>query len=266
MKIRDDIVYRYLCHAPMALAMERSIESGIYRQYPIQHPVLDLGCGEGLFAEMVFAGCFDTGVEPDSHEIQAAQKKGRHRELIQASGDRIPKPDCYYRTIISNSVLEHIPDLKPVLEEVHRLLQEGGHFYFTVPSEYFDHYTFGHVILAWLGMHRTARQYRQFYNAFWKHFHFYSLQGWIDLVTGCGFEVQEAFTFIPRASCLLYNALIPLGLPGKICKRFTGSWTLVPEVRAGMMKPIARMLNHRIQVSGPCPQGGLVFMALTKTG
>ena len=263
-EVRKDIFQRYLCHAPLALAMERSIESEIYRGLPVVPPVLDLGCGEGLFAEMVFSGRFDTGVEPDRHEIEAARQRGRHRELIQTTGDRIPKPDGCYQTVLSNSVLEHIPELQPVLKEVYRLLRVGGRFYCTVPSNFFDRYTFGHTLMHGLGLRRLARRYRRFYNNFWKHFHYYPLEGWIDMFTTCGFEVQAAFTFNPRVSCLLYDMFTVLGLPAKIVKQLTGRWTLIPQMRALLMKPVAQILHHRIRTSGACLEGGLVFMALTK--
>ncbi|MFX6965391.1 methyltransferase domain-containing protein, partial [Acinetobacter baumannii] len=53
-------------------------------------------------------------------------------------GTDIDKPDGSYETIISNSVLEHIPDLIPVLKEARRLLADGGTFYVTVPSDRFE--------------------------------------------------------------------------------------------------------------------------------
>jgi SAM-dependent methyltransferase len=264
LEFRDAIFFRYLCHAPLALAMERTAKSGIYRRYPIIPRVLDLGCGEGLFAEMLFKGLLDTGVDPDPKEIEYARRRGRHRELIQTTGDLIPKPDNHFRTILSNSVLEHIPDLPPVLREVRRVLHPEGHFYFSAPSNYFDSYSLGHSFLKALGMLRAAVEYRKFFNTFWKHYHYYSLEGWVDLLVDCGFEVQEALTFNPRPSCILNDALAALGLPGLFCKRFYGRWVLSPQLRSVLMKPIARALTHRIQASGPCPKGGLVFMAVKK--
>ncbi len=264
--IRKDILYRYLCHAPMALALERAAESEIYRRFAIVPPVLDLGCGEGLFAEMVFTGDLDTGVEPDAAEIRSARRRGNYRELIQTTGDQIPKPDGHYRTIISNSVLEHIPALEPVLREVHRLLHTEGRFYFTVPSQYFDRYSWGHTLLETFGQQRAAARYRRFHNDFWRHYHYYSLEGWIDVVQRCGFTVREAFAFNSRANCLLNDALAPLGLPGAIIKRRTGRWVLCPPLRARLMKAVACVLQNRIDRSGPCRRGGLVFMALGKSG
>lgn len=264
LEFRTTIFLRYLCHAPLALAMERAAESRLYRRYPIIPRVLDLGCGDGLFAEMLFDGQIDTGVDPDPKELKYARTRNNHSELIRTTGDHIPKPDNYYNTILSNSVLEHIPDLPPVLREVRRVLHDDGRFYFTAPSENFDRYSLVNSILEVLGLFPMADRYRRFFNAFWKHYHFHSLAGWIDLVGDCGFEVQDAFTFNPRISCTLNDALTPFGLSGLILKRFCGRWVMSPQLRSIVMKPIARALSHRIEASGPCQNGGLVFMALKK--
>ena len=266
LEFRTSILWRYICHAPLALATERAAESRLYRRYPIIPRVLDLGCGDGLFAEMLFEGQIDTGVDPDPQEIKYARRRDKYRELIRTTGDHIPKPDNYYTTILSNSVLEHIPDLPPVLREVRRVLHDDGRFYFTAPSENFDRYSLVHSILEMLGLQGAAVAYRRFFNSFWKHYHYHSLAEWIDLTAGCGFEVQEAFTFNPRTNCTLNDVLTPFGLPGLILKRYCGRWVMSPQVRSIVMKPIARALTHRITASGPCPNGGLVFMALKKSG
>ena len=162
--------------------------------------------------------------------------------------------------------MEHIPNLTPVLREVRRVLHDDGRFYFTAPSENFDRYSLSHSILEMLGLHRAASQHRQFFNTFWKHYHYHSLSGWVDMVVECGFEVQDAFTFNPRARCIVNGALVPFGLPGLIFKRHCGRWVLSPQIRSVVMKPVACALTHWINASGPCQNGGLVFMALRKSG
>ena len=68
-------------------------------------------------------------------DIECARRRGSDKELIICPGHRIPKSDGSYRTIFSNSVLEHIPDLLPVLlGEANRLLAPGGRFYVTDPN------------------------------------------------------------------------------------------------------------------------------------
>src|SRR5687768_14968956 len=122
MRFKTDFAQAYSTAAPLALAFERIVECGIMRGQAFERPILDIGCGEGLFATMLFAEKIDTGIDPDGRELDRARALGAYRELIQCRGHAIPKPDGTYRTILSNSVLEHIPDLDSVLMEAHRLL------------------------------------------------------------------------------------------------------------------------------------------------
>ena len=63
--------------------------------------------------------------------------------------------DCY-RTVISNSVVEHIPDFQSVLREAYRLLAPGGRLYLTVPSDKFDQYTWISQGLSLIGLMVSA--------------------------------------------------------------------------------------------------------------
>jgi SAM-dependent methyltransferase len=98
---------------------------------------LDLGCGDGLLTRVVLEekGPRDVvGVEPDPAEAAMAQALGIYAAVYVVRGDRVPEPDAAFDWVLSNSVLEHIDDLEPVLREVGRLLRLGGHFVFTVPG------------------------------------------------------------------------------------------------------------------------------------
>ena len=49
----DKTYYNYLCEAPLALATERYFECLIFFKKKFQPPILDLGCGEGIFAKKI---------------------------------------------------------------------------------------------------------------------------------------------------------------------------------------------------------------------
>ena len=70
---------------------------------------------------------------------------------------RYPETDGSYRTIFSNSVLEHIPDLLPVLVEQHRLLAPGGNFYVTIPTDRWERASLLARSLHALGLHEFAK-------------------------------------------------------------------------------------------------------------
>jgi SAM-dependent methyltransferase len=263
-RVRDGVLRSYIAHAPLALALERSVEAELYRHLPLNSPVLDLGCGEGLFAKLVFSDPLDTGIDPDPGEISRAQALKAHRELLVADGRRIPKPAGHFETVISNSVLEHIPDLLPVLTEVYRVTAPGGRFYLTVPSDRFDRYSLLSRMLEAVGAESAAQRYRRFYNRFWRHFHFYPVSEWAALLEAVGFRITEAYSYNPPILCLLNDLLVPLALPALVAKKWTGRWIIAPAWRNWIAGPLYTLLAPVAAHGGKCPDGGLVFVAAEK--
>ena len=264
MKFNNDILLRYMSLAPLALAFERILECRIYAQQEIDHPILDIGCGEGLFAKVLFSEKIDTGIDPNSSELERARDLGGYNELVLCHGDAIPKPSESYKTIFLNSVLEHIPELTPVLQEAYRLLMPGGRFFITVPSDNFDHYTVISQLLTTLGLTRMAEKFRRSYNKFWKHYHYYNLENWCDLATQAGFIVMEAYTYNPKRICILNDFLVPFSIPAFLIKRITNRWVLFPCWRKIIIYPIALVAKRILAGGEKANQGGLVFLALTK--
>jgi SAM-dependent methyltransferase len=264
LKKNQDFLLLYLTMAPFALAFERTLECWIYSDLPFTRPVLDLGCGEGLFAKIFFAEKVDTGIDPNTRELTRARELGCYRELIHCFGNAIPKADASYNTIFSNSVLEHITDLEPVLREVHRLLKPRGRFYLTVPSDLFDHYTVVNQLLTICQCAGLARRFRKFFNAFWHHYHFYSLEQWSSLARQQGFEVMESRYYGPKHVCLLNDFLVPFSLVGLLVKKLTNRWTLYPQIRRIVIFPFYLLAKRILQGGEKTSNGGLVFLSLKK--
>jgi SAM-dependent methyltransferase len=98
---------------------------------------LDLGCGDGILTDILFKRVGKTprlvGIDPDPWRQAAARQYEFYERIHTCGGDRIPEPDGSLDYVFSNSVLEHIPNLEPVIAEVGRLLKPSGRFFFTVP-------------------------------------------------------------------------------------------------------------------------------------
>jgi SAM-dependent methyltransferase len=264
LKFRDDFLAEYFAVAPLALVLERGVEARLYRGRPFERPILDVGCGDGLFAAMVFSDNIDVGIDPDRRELEECERNGAYSELIQCWGNCIPRPDGFFGTAFSNSVLEHIPDVHSVLREVHRVLAPGGIFYITVPSERFDEYSnVGHG-LASVGMARTSMRFRKWFNNFWRHYHYYSVDGWTQLLRSSGFEVEEAFTYNPRRNCLLNDFLVPFGALAKLTKASLNHWTLFPKARKMIFRSFGSRIENLIVGAERATDGGLVFLVAKK--
>lgn len=108
--------------------------------------VLDLGCGEGRH---VIAACAldhvdAVGVDLSLDDLATAQE--RMTEFQQHAGEapgmfallasdalRLPFADASFDAVICSEVLEHIPDYRQVLSEIHRVLKPGGRLCASVP-------------------------------------------------------------------------------------------------------------------------------------
>ena len=236
-RCRTDFVAAYTARAPLALAFERILECKLLAAETIEPPILDLGCGDGLFASVLFDQSIDTGIDPNIRELDHAAKLGIYRELICCYGDVIPKPSDHYQTVISNSVLEHIVDLEPVLREAFRILAPGGAFYFTVPADNFEVWTVGNLVLSGLGLRKMAARYRSRFNRFWKHHHAYSDAQWELVVTKNGFHVKEVSRYDAPRVAVLNDCLIPFAVPALLLKKLTNRWVLSPGWRKLLLWP-----------------------------
>ena len=259
-----DFVANYIAMAPLALAFERVMECRILAEQAFDRPVLDIGCGEGLFARMLFAEPIDTGIDPNPRELSRAGELGAYVELIECRGDAIAKPDGSYRTILSNSVIEHIPDIQPVLKEAFRLLAPGGRLYLTVPTNRFDEYTWISQFLLTLRLKDLRQRFGAFFNRFWVHYHFYSPERWREITSAAGFEVVEVRGYAPRRACLMNDFLVPFSIPALITKKILNRWTLFPRLRQMLLAPVVHLGLRVLRGGERSTSGGLVFLSLRK--
>ncbi|MBL4656507.1 MAG: class I SAM-dependent methyltransferase [Flavobacteriales bacterium] len=264
MKFKDNFLNSYLNEGTIPLAFERAFECELMSSQEYTRPILDIGCGDGIFAQIVFDEKIDTGLDPLAYELDSAREFNMYEELIEAYADKIPKPDGYYNTIFSNSVLEHIPDLKDVLIEANRVLADGGKFYITIPTIYFDQYSVVYQILSFLSLKGVAKSYQKFFNKFWNHHHYYSRENWIKLFEETGYKVDNVIEYGLKKDCLLNDFLAPFSLPNYIVKKLFNRWFLSNSLRKAYSPILGSMLKGRVKFHEDLRDGGLIFFALTK--
>lgn len=265
MRFKKDFFRTYLCEAPLPLAIERTQECEILSREEFSRPILDIGCGEGLFAHVLFDEKIDVGVDPNPLELERARSYDAYKELICCTGDSIPRESGSFNTIFSNSVLEHIQDLEPVIREARRLLAPTGRFYATVPTHLFDRFSVGHQALALMGFSELARTYSRFFNGFWRHHHFHTPEGWEGVFRRCGFVVETSRQYCPKTVGLFDDALTPLALPSFIAKKALNRWFLFPGLRRTVAAPLlARLFRGMTKIDPSTTEGGIVFFRLRK--
>lgn len=259
----------YVKRAPLALAMERYYECRILSRQKFQRPILDIGCGDGIFAAVMFSEKVDVGIDPNFTELERAKSEDKYHELIQCYGHQIPKPAESFRTIFSNSVFEHIPDIGAVIDECHRLLMKDGVLYLTIPTNNFEKYAFISQVLNAMGLSSWAKRFQVFYNDFWAHYHAYSIDEWTTLFEKHGFVVADYQLYDSKRSCLINDVLAYSALGSFFVRKFLRRWFLFPAVRSwisGFWESVWQPLLEKDHASAKEGEFGLVFFALKKNG
>jgi len=100
--------------------------------------VLDLGCGEGFLISLLPNVRQTIGIDISKVALKRAKeiiKNKSNVELILGNAYKLDIEDEYFDKIISSEMLEHIPNPRKAMEEMHRILKDTGLAVISVPDE-----------------------------------------------------------------------------------------------------------------------------------
>ena len=242
-ELLTDFVARY--PAQPATAFWRGIEIDVLAQSEIPEGLgLDLGCGDGILTDILFQRVGRkprlVGIDPDPLETAAARKFDFYERVHTVGGDAIPEPDATFDYVISNSVLEHIPDLEPVIREVGRVLKPGGKFFYTVPCPAFHDNLRGAMLPG-----SSREHYLESLDRRLAHFNYLSVENWQLMCGRHGMTVDKVTGYLGERATRRWETL----------SRFTGG--LLHTLSFGNKRPIEiqRALKLRqFQNSGSFPK------------
>lgn len=225
---QDDLLWRQLKTIPAFRAILRAVEARFYFAVDLPGPTLDVGCGDGHFSQMVFKHKLAAGIDPWWNPLQKAKNSGMYDLALQAMGDKLPFPDGYFASAFSNSVLEHIPDIQPVLNETNRVMQLNGRFLITMPSHNFTNYLGGAAFFARLGLPGMAEWYRQFFNRISRHAHTDSADVWAERLAQAGFGIERWQYYFGQKALRALEWGHVQGIPAAVMHGLTGHWIVAP--------------------------------------
>jgi len=225
----EEILWRHLRDLPYFRAMVRAVEDRFYQGLELPSPVLDLGCGDGHFASVAFDHPLDVGLDPWWPPLLEARQREAYRLLVRSDGAKAPFPDGYFASVVSNSVLEHIPHLDQVLEEVARVIRPGGRFIFCVPNHRFPQLLLGAQTFRRLGLKGAAAWYSRLFNRISRHQHTDSYTVWKRRMDRYGFTIDKHWDYFPANALHRMEVGHAFGLPALLSKMLTGRWILAPS-------------------------------------
>lgn len=244
--------FRYLLEQlGPSLGFWRAAEVAALREQSFPAPVLDLGCGDGFITALVLPGA-DTGLDPDARALRSAQQRGLYRQVEANPVEESTLPPGSAATILSNSVLEHLPHINQALAAVARLLRPGGRLILTAPTP-----AFSRSLLL------SNRSYAERRNRALQHLNLWPLEEWRERLCRAGLEIELARPYLRPGLVRLWDALELLQQPQvNGIRPFGRLWRTLPS---GMLDRLAH-LAARTDLSAPLPGCGCLIAARKPAG
>lgn len=257
----NSFLSRHLAEVPLHRAILRSAECQLFSTIEWQRPILDVGCGDGLFAAMLFDQPLEAGIDRSPKAIAEAHRRASHLQLAIASACQIPYPASSFASVMSNCVLEHIPQVDAALAEINRVLIKGGSFTLTVPSENFGRFLLGTRLFQTLHLPPLARLYSLWMNQISHHYHCYPPAVWISKLQDSGFAIERFQYYFSEKATHLFDLCHYLSTPSLLTRMLLGRWVLFPGRRR--LLPWEKWLGP-YSSGDEVPAGAYIFFACRK--
>jgi SAM-dependent methyltransferase len=257
-----DYLGLHLRDLPYFRALLRAVEARFYREIDLPGPVLDLGCGDGHFASIAFDQPLDVGIDPQWKSLREAADRNAYNDLVLSGGDARPFENESYASAVSNSVLEHIVGVDPVLKEIQRVLKPGAPFVFCVPNHNFlGNLSIGKALdSAKLG--RLGDQYRVFFDKISRHYHCDPPDVWLARLDAAGFSQDSCWNYFSPRALKIFEYGHFLGLPSLISKTLFNRWILIQ--RKWNLALVRRYTQASYLQDPICSDGSYTFYVTTR--
>ena len=241
----------YFAFAPAALALRECVRLAAIREIDLPAPILDVGCGDGIFARLAYPDRQVWGIDINATEIRRAQATATYATLICGSITSTDLPKEYFRSVIANCSLEHVPDIRGAFRTIGQSLVPGGRFVLIVPSPRWTEQLPMPRTLESVGLPSLASAYRSGLDRLFRHVHMYDGNGWTQLLRDAGFVVDRMDPIVSPAVTAAFDLLLYPSVAGYALKSATGHWTLLPELRRrlgaiprGVIRGVARVFSR----------------------
>jgi SAM-dependent methyltransferase len=189
------------------VAFVRAHEARIHKNLPLDPPLLDLGCGNGVFmGSLLRRGAF-TGCDLSSQVLKQASRLGVYKLLINASAEDLPYRTGCFQTVFSNCTLEHVGKIDKALAEISRVLCPGGLLIFSVPTSKFKTWFFPGWFLRLLGLRGPGLKALECYNREEQHHNLLSIEEWQVKLKWAGFKIKSIHPYLSATATAVFSLL-----------------------------------------------------------
>jgi len=201
--------------APLAVALWRANEA---------RPILDVGCGFGEFGSIFFKDATqrpEVGLDIHRGELLRCRANNPYQHILQADGRRMPFPDASFASVMSISVMEHIPGVEDVLKEIGRVLRPGGVLAYAVPIDAFGRNLIGSRVLG-LVSKDLAASYGARVTRLMEIENDWPMQRWRDMTENAGLVIDECRAILSPAATMATEALLPAAYASRLYRKAFG--------------------------------------------
>lgn len=252
---------RYFPHTPAALAVKECARLTELRKYDCAGPILDVGCGDGLFASIAFSGAEVWGIDIDAKEGRWAVASRAYSQVVLGDVTEAHLPADFFATCVANCSLEHVPRIDQALSTIAGALRPGGKAYLFVPNRDWAKYMLSVRTLSKLGLTTLAHAAEDAINHLFYHQHLYDRDGWADVVRASGLEVLEVKPVLSTATTVAFESLLIPSLLGWANKHMTTRWTNFPGARRILGYPAFALVQSLLAASDAAPTAEFLVVA-----
>lgn len=227
----------YINKRPFFYAFIRPKELVLFsRQMPFKKPVLDFGCGDGFFAQLLVGrNKIDVGVDIDERPLTYAKDSGIYKKVVLLDGHKLPFNKNYFSAVISNCVMEHVEKLQPALKEIQRVIKKGGKFYLSVMTDKWNDYLIGGKLIG--------GGYLQWMKKIQRHPNLLSETQWEKQFEKAGFRVIEKYGYLDKKTSRFIEIFHYLSIGSLVTHSLLRKWVVFPRY----LKPIGMEVETKPQ-------------------
>ena len=106
----------------------------LYDWLPDSGPVLDVGCGNGIYTQWLGQKCGPAvGIDHNQANLEWAKAEFPACEFVYSNGENLPFADASFGAVMLTEVLEHTRDDRATLREIARVTRPGGTLALSTP-------------------------------------------------------------------------------------------------------------------------------------
>jgi SAM-dependent methyltransferase len=256
-KILSSYIDSYLKNHPMFFSYIRPQEAYLFHTHKklLKTPIVDYGSGDGFFADVVWGkNSIDIGLDMKNTRTLEAETTQVYKKIIYYDGVTIPIQNAAVQTVVSNCVLEHIPDIQNSLSEIYRILRPGGTFITTVMAAPWEEYQAGRKILG------------TYYNAFMRkrqvHHNVFGSAKWRAQFESAGFAVEEEIGYLSQKNAFWLDVAHYLSIPSLLTRALFKKWVISPAIYSKM--GVTDRIADLISIDVPAHRSAAIFYVLKK--